>query len=160
MPDLIVHAVSGYLLSSKNWRNRCLPSIFLLGCIFPDLIRGPILIISNLSAVLDMNFASQKDVISLQILHSPFPLLVQVWLVSYLFEEKLRGKVFFNFLSGVVLHLLLDAGQRSYHISYLWLFPFSFSNPINGLWWADDSTWLTLSALFLGGFVFLLRYRR
>tara|TARA_B100000315_G_C14245840_1_gene437382 strand:- start:93 stop:590 length:498 start_codon:yes stop_codon:yes gene_type:complete len=158
MPDLIVHSVAGYLLIPLRWRSKVLLSAFLLGCIFPDLVRGPLLILSNLSVMLDIQPFRVSDLPSIQILHSPIPLLIQAWLFSFMFKKGLRLKIFLNFFSGIALHLLLDAGQRAYHLSYFWLFPFSFDNPVRGIWWSDDSLWLTLSFGFMGALVFTYRY--
>lgn len=159
MPDLLVHTIAGYIVMPKKRRSWFLPSIFLLGCIFPDLVRGPVLVFHTMLNAYGISSIAQQDLVSFYILHSPIPLLFQAWLVSFLFEKNLRKKVFINFISGITLHLLLDACQRAYHISYLWLFPFSFDNPIHGLWWADDGIWLTLMALFLGGIMLLLQHR-
>ena len=159
MPDLVVHTIAGYIVMSKKRRSWFLPSVFLLGCIFPDLVRGPVLVFQNMLSAYGIRPPSQQDLVSLHILHSPIPLLFQAWLVSFLFEKKLRKKLFLNFSGGITLHLLLDACQRAYHISYLWLFPFSFDNPIHGLWWADDGIWITPIALFLGIIVLLVRNR-
>ncbi len=160
MPDLFVHTVSGYLLFRPKWQGRFLLPVFLLGCIYPDLVRGPMLIVLNIIDILGMHLVHSNDLMSLRILHSPIPLFVQVWLLSFLFEEDIRKKAFVSLLGGVILHLLLDAGQRAYHISYLWLFPFSFDNPIPGLWWADENHWLTLLVIIVGGCVYICRSRR
>ena len=149
MPDLLTHTISGYLVMRPAWRRFFLPSIFLVGCIYPDLIRGPSLVLTSL-AEFDMPW-------SIRILHSPAPLLIQTWLVSLLFEAEIRKKVFCNLLAGISLHLLLDGCQKAYELSYLWLFPFSFNNPISGIWWADDDLWLTLTMVVLGLGIFFYR---
>lgn len=154
MPDLFSHALSGYILLSPRWKGRMIPSVFMLGCILPDMIRGPFLMITNLIKI-DPEF-----IYPLLILHSPLPLLTQAWLISWLFDNTLRWKVFLNLLAGITLHLVLDAGQKTYHISYLWFFPFSFENPINGLWWADDGLFITALFVTLAGIIFLIRERR
>lgn len=151
MPDLFVHSISGYILARPKWKKRMLPSIFVLGCIFPDLIRGPLLMIGNAIALpYELTFP-------FLILHSPVPLVIQSWLFSRFFEEKIRFRVFLNLTAGILVHLILDAGQKAYHISYLWLFPFSFKNPVPGLWWADDGLWITGCAMILGGVVSVFR---
>ena len=144
MPDLLVHATVGYLVVFRNKYKYLIPSIVLLGCIFPDLIRGPLLLVGNLESPLGIKLISSEVAFILKLFHSPIPLALQVWLFCFLFERELRLRVFVSFFLGVLLHLLLDAGQRAYHISYLWLFPFSFENPIKGLWWADESGWITI----------------
>jgi|TARA_B100001971_G_scaffold147145_1_gene136202 membrane-bound metal-dependent hydrolase YbcI (DUF457 family) len=146
MPDLLVHSVVGYLVLLRERRKFLAPSIFLLGCIFPDLIRGPLLIGANLQESLNIRLVTPEDIVTFQIFHSPIPLLVQAWLFCFLFERDIRFKVFFSFSLGVALHLFLDAGQRAYHISYLWMFPFSIENPIPGIWWSDESSWITIIA--------------
>ena len=148
MPDLFVHTVSGYLVMRPKWRKFFLPSVFLLGCVYPDLIRGPYLLLSNM---FQMN-----DIFAIRVLHSPVPLLVQTWLLSLLFESEIRKKVFYNLLTGTALHLLLDGCQKTYGLHF-WLFPFSFDNPISGIWWADDDLWLTLGVVLIGLGVFLHR---
>ena len=151
MPDLFSHTLSGYLCMRPRWRESFLPSVFLLGCIFPDLVRGPLFIIIKLTPL------ELRDYFSLQILHSPIPLLTQSWLVAFLFEAGLRKKVFINLLGGIALHLVLDAGQRAYYFSYFWLFPISFENPVPGIWWADESIWITAVLIPITIFVFCLR---
>ena len=146
MPDLLVHAAAGYLVVFREKYKYLIPSIVLLGCIFPDLIRGPLLLGANLQNSLGVRLISSEAIITLKIFHSPIPLVLQAWLFCFLFERELRLRVFVSFFLGVMLHLLLDAGQRAYHISYLWLFPFSFENPIRGLWWSDEGTWITIIA--------------
>jgi len=153
MPDLFSHALGGYILLRPRWQAFLIPSIFMLGCIFPDMVRGPLLMITNL-----IKTAPEYSYPFL-ILHSPLPLLVQAWLVSWLFEKTIRRRVFLNLLAGIILHLVLDAGQKAYHISYLWYFPFSFENPINGLWWADDGFFVTAVFIMVAGSLFLIRRR-
>ncbi|MCP4952555.1 MAG: hypothetical protein GY922_12005, partial [Proteobacteria bacterium] len=125
-----------------------IPSIVLLGCIFPDLIRGPLLLAGNLHSSLGVKFIPSEVAFVLKIFHSPIPLALQAWLFCFLFEREIRWRVLVSLSLGILLHLLLDAGQRAYHISYLWLFPFSFENPIKGIWWSDEGLWITaISAL-------------
>jgi membrane-bound metal-dependent hydrolase YbcI (DUF457 family) len=146
MPDLLVHATVGYLVVFRDKHKYLIPSIVLLGCIFPDLIRGPLLLVANLQNSLEIRLISNEAIIALQIFHSPIPLALQVWLFCFLFDRELRWRVFVSFFLGILLHLLLDAGQRAYHISYLWLFPFSFENPIEGLWFSDEGLWITIAS--------------
>ena len=146
MPDLLVHTIAGYLLFFRRNPRYLILSIFLLGCIFPDLIRGPLLLVANLQNSLEIRLISNEAIIALQIFHSPIPLALQVWLFCFLFDRELRWRVFVSFFLGILLHLLLDAGQRAYHISYLWLFPFSFENPIEGLWFSDEGLWITIAS--------------
>jgi len=96
--------------------------------------------------------------IALQVLHSPIPLFFQAWLVCLFFERDIRLRVFVSLLLGILLHLILDAGQRAYHTSYLWLFPFSFDNPIAGIWWSDDGSWLTVAAGVVAGVLLMQRH--
>ncbi|MCP4953788.1 MAG: hypothetical protein GY922_18275 [Proteobacteria bacterium] len=110
------------------------------------MIRGPLLLVANLQNSLEIRLISNEAIIALQIFHSPIPLVLQAWLFSFLFERELRWRVFVSFFLGILLHLLLDAGQRAYHISYLWLFPFSFENPIEGLWFSDEGLWITIAS--------------
>ena len=131
--------------------------VFLLGCIYPDLVRGPLLMLNN---ALRMGDKYPFVVMSFGVLHSPIPLLVQAWLLAQFFEESIRLRILLNLLAGITLHLLLDAGQRAYHISYLWLFPFSFENPIRGLWWADQGVFLTIGFMAAAIVVYLVRRNR
>ena len=144
MPDLLVHATVGYLVVFRDKYKYLIPSIVLLGCIFPDLIRGPLLLAGNLESSLGIKLISSEVAFILKLFHSPIPLALQVWLFCFLFDRELRWRVFVSFFLGILLHLLLDAGQRAYHISYLWLFPFSFENPIEGLWFSDEGLWITI----------------
>ena len=78
----------------------------MLGCLFPDLIRGPLLMITN-ALPFKPDFAYTYPLL---ILHSPVPLFLQAWLFSQFFEKDLRKPVFLNFLSGILVHLILDSG--------------------------------------------------
>ena len=158
MPDLLVHGVLGYLIVVLKPTRYLLASIFLLGCIFPDLIRGPVLVIANLQHSMGVETISSDLIIALQVLHSPIPLFFQAWLVCLFFERDIRSRVFVSLLLGILLHLILDAGQRAYQISYLWLFPFSFDNPISGIWWSDDGIWLTVAAGVVAGVLLIQRH--
>ena len=157
MPDLLVHGVLGYLIVVLKPTRYLLASIFLLGCIFPDLIRGPVLVIANLQHSMGVETISSDLIIALQVLHSPIPLFFQAWLVCLFFERDIRSGVFVSLLLGILLHLILDAGQRAYHTSYLWFFPFSFDNPIAGIWWSDDGIWLTVAAGVIAGLLLMQR---
>jgi len=158
VPDLLVHGVLGYLIVVLKPTRYLLASIFLLGCIFPDLIRGPVLVIANLQHSMGVETISSDLIIALQVLHSPIPLFFQAWLVCLFFERDIRLRVFVSLLLGILLHLILDAGQRAYHTSYLWLFPFSFDNPIAGIWWSDDGSWLTVAAGVVAGVLLMQRH--
>ena len=158
MPDLLVHATVGCLVVFRDKYKYLIPSIVLLGCIFPDLIRGPLLLAGNLENSLGIKLISSEVAFILKLFHSPVPLALQVWLFCFLFERELRLKVFVSFFLGVLLHLFLDAGQRAYHISYLWLFPFSFENPIQGLWWADESVWITIISALVATMLLCWKY--
>ena len=144
MPDLLVHATVGYLFVFRNHTRYVIASVFLLGCIFPDLIRGPLLVVGNVQRSMGIRIIPPDLAIALQIFHSPVSLLIQAWLFCLFFERNLRWRVFVSLVLGISLHLLLDAGQRAYHLSYFWLFPFSFGNPVTGLWWSDEGLWLTV----------------
>ena len=74
MPDLLVHGVLGYLIIVLKPTRYVIASIFLLGCIFPDLIRGPLLVLANLQHSMGVKIISPDLIISLQVLHSPVPL--------------------------------------------------------------------------------------
>ena len=158
MPDLLVHATIGYLFVFRNHTRYVIASIFLLGCIFPDLIRGPLLLMANVQRSMGIQIISPDLIIALQIFHSPVPLLIQAWLFCLFFERDLRWRVFVSFSLGIFLHLLLDAGQRAYQISYLWLFPFSFENPVAGLWWSDEGLWLTVACGLIAAILLVQRY--
>ena len=158
MPDLLVHGVLGYLIVVLKPTRYLLAPIFLLGCIFPDLIRGPVSVISNLSYSMGVKIISPDLFIALQVLHSPIPLFFQAWLACLFFERDIRLRVFVSLLLGIFLHLILDAGQRAFHTSYLWLFPFSFDNPIAGIWWSDDGIWLTVVAGVVAGVLLIQRH--
>jgi len=158
VPDLLVHGVLGYLIVVLKPTRYVLASIFLLGCIFPDLIRGPVLVLVNLQHSMGVKIISPDLIIALQVLHSPIPLFFQAWLVCLFFERDIRSRVFVSLLLGILLHLILDAGQRAYQISYLWLFPFSFDNPISGIWWSDDGIWLTVAAGVVAGVLLIQRH--
>ena len=158
MPDLLVHGVLGYLIVVLKPTRYVIASIFLLGCIFPDLIRGPLLVLANLQHSMGVKIISPDLIISLQVLHSPVPLFFQAWFVCLFFERDIRSRVFVSLLLGILLHLILDAGQRAYQISYLWFFPFSFDNPIAGIWWSDEGIWLTVAAGVVAGAFLMQRH--
>ncbi len=97
MPDLLVHATVGCLVVFRDKYKYLIPSIVLLGCIFPDLIRGPLLLAGNLESSLGIKLISSEVAFILKLFHSPIPLALQVWLFCFLFERELRLKVFVSF---------------------------------------------------------------
>ena len=143
MPDLFTHFALAYLparatepAASPPWRLWPTAALFCLGAILPDLVsRGP-------------GFLGVNHYVT-GALHSPAVLLLVVYLLSLLFQARVRRLVFVSLASGVGLHLLLDLLQR--HIAggdYYWFFPFSWRSFALGLFWPSDSV-LAIPALVL-----------
>jgi hypothetical protein len=116
MPDLGTHVMMGYWLRRFVFlKSNGYLSIFLLGCILPDMIfkTGEVLLPHDIYWLLKSY-------------HSPFSLLFQCIGISLLFSGKIRLAVFNSLIAGVVSHLFLDSLQS--HLTngvYFWLFPFS-----------------------------------
>lgn len=137
MSDAIGHLAFGNIFLKffgKNWN----APLFFFGSIFPDFSRASGIIFTKLVNPLPEVY------LSFMLFHTPIGLLITVLAMSALFEKSIRKMAFFSLLLGVMTHLLLDAGQKAFHHSYLWLYPFSAYNPIKGLWWADESYSITL----------------
>ena len=96
----------------------------------------------------------------MMILHSPVLVFFQALLLSQLFAKGTKCKIFGNLLLGAATHLILDAGQRAFHYSYVWLFPFSLQNPIKGIWWYDEGGLVQVGMIFIGVVVWFIRRRK
>lgn len=142
MPELITHSLVGYVVA-KSFRKSRFVVIVLIGAVLPDVLtRVPYMVLGYVGD----SFASYNDFF--HSLHSPFPLLLVCLIISYLFAEEIRVKVFFGLLVGAGTHLFLDMMQRTiiglgYQklpiAEYSWLFPFSWHSFQIGLFWPEDS---------------------
>ncbi len=150
MPDLFTHFALGYYISKLNVFAG-LGSVFVLGNILPDLFTramGILFSFLGLSSVFGMFFLFT---------HTPFGLLFFVYLLSFLFEEEIRFKVFITMLLGSFLHLFLDTMQGSFYYSLdFLLFPFSFQTFSLNLFYYNDTTYI---APFLLIFFLIGEYR-
>lgn len=131
MPDLATHLAAGYLgVKSKQGVSQGSNALFLAGNLLPDLLTRPFY---TLFPRLYWLFAP---------LHTPVGLLLVCGLISYTFEERLRGMAFRALVLGAGLHLLLDALQKRVVAAYGILFPFAWRDLYVGLFWADESFYL------------------
>ena len=119
--------------------------LFALGCIFPDLIDKPIPYIAKFL----IQFGVKLQVLEenkyffpgLEFLHTPFMLLIIIYLFCLLFHFELRLKAFFSISAGVSVHLIFDLLQgKVCDIGYLWLFPLSLQKPSVVTLFYDDQT--------------------
>ncbi len=130
MPDLITHTLFVYPL---KYRYQKAVIFILLGSILPDLVgRIPGIIFPDSNPVGWYQTA----------VHTPFVLLLLTYIISLLFPETQRKKVFMFILAGVASHLFLDLFQKNLNFGYLWFFPFSFSSFQIPLIWPDETIFL------------------
>jgi hypothetical protein len=127
MPDLATHVLATHLVSRIRlpWRALCVP--LLLGAILPDVLTRPLYMLFP------------KWFWFFFPLHSPFVLVFVCYILSFLFEERLRVKAFVAMYVGVLFHIGLDLLQKSVAQAYAPLFPFSWISWSAGLFWPDES---------------------
>lgn len=126
MPDLLTHFLVAYLLVQIIGIRRY-ASIIYVGAILPDILSRSFML---------------ADICSywfFEPLHTPLVLILSCSLVSYFFEEEIRGEVFAYLLAGVSLHLFMDVFQKHMALGYPWLFPFSWTDCEIGLLWPELS---------------------
>jgi cell division protein FtsW (lipid II flippase) len=128
MPDLVTHVAAAYLLR-KPLRISKYAAILFTGTILPDVLTRPFyILIPNLYWFVFP-------------FHTPFLLTFVCWLISYLFEERVRRRIFMTLMAGVCLHLLLDLFQKNLIDANYWLFPFSDMKLSVGLFWQEHSVY-------------------
>ena len=147
MPDLITHVIPFYFLRKQ------LPAYFVLlmfGAVLPDLLSRGISIPGKWLLPLRPNPEMIPIHYYLEPIHAPLCLLLIKYLLSLLFVESIRQRVFLMIMLGAFSHLILDAMQRTIEGNglYWWLFPFSWQSYEFGLLWPEDWLW-GLPFLFL-----------
>ena len=147
MPDLATHVLATHLVSRARpgWRMFYAP--LLLGTILPDLLTRPLYML--FPAAFWFVFP----------LHTPLVLALVCYVLSFLFEERLRVKVFMAMYTGVLFHIGLDLLQKSVTRAYAPLFPFSWARWSAGLFWPDEGLLLLPVLLTLTLGITLRRYK-
>ncbi|RJQ27178.1 hypothetical protein C4565_05615 [Candidatus Parcubacteria bacterium] len=128
--------------------------IFALGCIFPDLIDKSIPYSFKYLIQLGEKFylieENKYSPLEWEFLHTPFILLIVVYLFCFIFDAKLREKVFLSIAAGVGIHLIFDLLQgKICDVGYLWFFPFSFYKPTIVTLFYDDQTIILVPLFFI-----------
>lgn len=151
MPDLFFHFSTSYLLT--RWKKMEPFSIsFILGSILPDLPTRALDIALS-------PFRVEKGWFFLTY-HTPIGLILFSYLLSFLFEEKIRILVFGGILGGSVFHLFLDSLQESFYYSNDFVFfPFSFRTFSLNLFYYNDTSYLSIFIFLSFVFVFILKKR-
>jgi hypothetical protein len=123
MADLATHVGAAWLAAGAVAAARGLPArtvwLVAAGAALPDfLARAPHLVLESAPVQ-----AATKG------LHTPACLLPTCLLLSLLFEEKGRARVFFALWAGTILHALVDLFQVIRSGNYFWLFPLTHWSP-------------------------------
>ena len=115
MPDLVSHALGGYVFKKATGERLPLLSLVLLGAILPDLVDKP----------LTLFFPTYQYYI---IASHSLPVLICICAILSIFLTRPAPKlVFFSLLVGCISHLALDALQYNLQgIYYPYLAPFSY----------------------------------
>ncbi|GEM_PF-1814188 len=161
MPDGLTHVVAGYVFGWK-WLRRKEISLYLLGCLIPDILLrgGRLLFIWSL----------EKDFLELYLvpLHTPIIGIFVCVAITQFFYSQIRKKVFLLLYSGCFCHYLLDLFQRtidgySYSVvsldGYQWFFPFTRFDFQVGIFWPENS-WYGLIILIPTTIFISLFYKR
>lgn len=127
MPDLVTHTAFAYLARNRKWNVHSL-LLLIFGAMLPDLLTRPFMAFFPDYTYFFHTF------------HTPFCLLLIIFMLSVCFEPGEQLKAFAMISLGTLSHLLLDFFQFSVHErSYCWLFPFSYSDYQLGLFLTEDS---------------------
>lgn len=128
MPDLVCHLSVAYFVKKLTNITKY-STIFYAGTILPDILTRPVYILwPELHS-------------SIVPLHAPLVFILVCLLITYLFEEKNRGKVFIYLLVGGYLHLFLDLFGKEFFANerFNWFFPFSSKGFNIGLYWSEEA---------------------
>jgi hypothetical protein len=126
--------------------------VLLLGCILPDLFSRSfnVFLLSYVPLISDYTDP----------IHTPAMIVVYCLLVSLFFAAPGRRAVFFTLLSGSLLHLLFDLGQRNIGHGYMLLYPFSRWTPSWSLFWPESSLTLVPGLTVLLAAVLIYDWRK
>ncbi|RLC44182.1 MAG: hypothetical protein DRH70_09085 [Candidatus Coatesbacteria bacterium] len=143
MPDLVTHALVGCFTT----RPRRYRELFFVGLILPDLLgRLPMVFYKR-----SYWFISAG--------HTPVGILLSAYLITFLFQPRIRAVIFRNLLIGASIHLFLDMLQRHLTYAYFWFFPFTWKSFEIPLFWPDQSIDAIPFLLVAVGVVYLIRRR-
>ena len=141
MPDLLTHALVGYLTT----RPRRYRELFFVGLVLPDLLGR-----------LPMVFY-KKSYWFINPGHTPMGVLLGAYLMTFLFEARVRTVIFRNLLIGASIHLFLDMLQKHLTAAYFWFFPFTWKTFEIPLFWPEQSIYAIPFVLAAIGVVQLIR---
>ena len=153
MPDLATHALLPLIgirtIELLKKRSIVDPSdryLIVLGSICPDIIDKAV---PYSIYYLCLFFNNEKIVISLKYLHTPFMLIVIIYMVCFCFQRSYRKRFFALIAGSIFFHLFLDLLQGNIcEDGYMWLFPFSFKKPMIINLFYDDQTVLLVPFFF------------
>ncbi|MDY6855179.1 MAG: hypothetical protein SWO11_10825 [Thermodesulfobacteriota bacterium] len=161
MPDGLTHLFAGYV-GSQHWLKGGRLTLFLIGCLLPDIIaRG-----SRLFFI----WHAHIDFLDLYIvaLHIPFTCLFICMAIVQLFNSHLQREAFLLLYAGCIVHFVLDFFQRTISgfgftvellNGYHWLYPFSWYDFQFGLFWPKDAIFALILLLPLSILIFLRKKR-
>ena len=143
MPDGLTHIVSGYILGIK-WMEKERLTLFLLGCLIPDIfLRGGRLLFID---------SADRDFFELFLtpLHTPITGLFICLAATQLFHTGIQRKVFVLLYAGCLTHFILDLLQRTIYgygfaidriEGYHWFFPLSWFDFQIGVLWPENTSY-------------------
>jgi hypothetical protein len=152
MPDLYTHTALAYAVPDK-WRAGIPLEAFLAGAALPDVLAYvPLKLLVALRWFVPVpNWLVHVFVPW----HSPAVFALACFLLSFLFEQEKRKKIFLGLLGGSLFHLFIDLFQYQPDGGYFVFYPFSLRTFQLGLihadfWavWAGGATILVLIKLF------------
>ena len=127
MPDLASHALIAYFVS-LSFKKRYKVAIFLLGAILPDLLSESLFYFIKTDRQRWFSYPT----------HSPIYLFLLCLVVSLLFEQSKRRKIFVYLFTGSCLHIFLDGLQKHFDSNLFWFFPFLWHSFSLGLFWPEN----------------------
>lgn len=160
MPDGLTHIAGGYIFG-KSWLKHGQLSLFLLGCLIPDiLLRGGRLLFA---------WSPEKDFLELYLapLHTPVTGIFVCLALAQIFHAEIRKRAFLLLYAGCFCHFILDLFQRTINgfgfsveplDGYHWLFPLTWFDFQLGIFWPEDSSYGLL--FLIPAAMFLFYYRR
>ena len=153
MPDLGTHVTVAWIAGrAAGWKGggswRTLAP-FILGSALPDILaRAP-----------HLTLRSPRVATLIQGLHTPACLILACLALSFLWQEKGRGRIFLALLGGAAVHCLTDFFQIIWPGNYHWLFPFTRWSPQAELI-HDDLTVVYLPFLLVSALILEVLHRR
>lgn len=158
MADLVTHACTALLVKATSRAPRNLAT-FLAGTCIPDLLgRVPSMALIRLRY--DMTAVPEWLIYVWNVFHLPIGVLGTAFILSFLFPEDGRRRVFASLAWGGVLHLAVDLVQAHMGMGYMLFFPLSTWDFELGWIGSEDTVRIVPGLAPVTALVCWLRWRR